>query len=219
MNEGALKDYKLQDLRLPKQCGTNNLNIEGIDLYGHADKWCRTLSSSLPKLQVLSMPNCGLSGPFDSSLLKLQSLSVLQLDFNDINSVPTHCRLHGKFPEGVLQLQTLQSLDLGGNDRLQGFLPEFPKGGLLGELVVSFTSPIPAEWNNLQKLVHLDLTNNLLNGTIPTALLTLHSLKEELFSMNQFTGQLGEFAHGSSSPLETLDLSSNQLQGCDRIRY
>ncbi|KAI3931504.1 hypothetical protein MKW92_048813 [Papaver armeniacum] len=278
------------------------LLLDGVILSGQAKRWGRTLSSCLPKLQLLSLSYCGVSGPLDSSLLKLRSLSVLHHDFNDISTQVlkllgkfhnltslhlSNCGLYGKFPERILQLPKLQSLDLSGNDRLQGFLPEFSKNGLLDELVLGdtnftgqlpnsignlrflsrlglgncrfngsiptsfsklnqveyldlsnnsftgsiisinsfekliyvdlshnhLTGPIPSEWNKRLKLAHLDLANNLLNGTIPMDLLTLHSLKELQLSMNQFTGQLGEFYNGSSSQLENLDLSNNQLQG------
>ncbi|KAB1224391.1 Leucine-rich repeat receptor-like serine/threonine-protein kinase BAM2 [Morella rubra] len=59
---------------------------QSIGIPGHY--WCQTLSSSLPNLRLLSMSSCFLSGPIDSSLRNLRSLSILILDFNDLISAP-----------------------------------------------------------------------------------------------------------------------------------
>ncbi|CAL2268483.1 unnamed protein product [Prunus armeniaca] len=50
------------------------LYLDGVSISAHGTEWCKAISSSLPKLRVLSLFNCNLSGPIDSSLLKLQSL-------------------------------------------------------------------------------------------------------------------------------------------------
>ncbi|KAK7845283.1 receptor-like protein 6, partial [Quercus suber] len=103
------------------------------------NEWCQALSSSAPNLRVLSMINCYLSGPFDSSLSKLRSLSIIHLDGNPFNaSVPeffansvnltslhlSFCGLNGTFPENVFQILTLQTLDLSNNKLLKGALPD-----------------------------------------------------------------------------------------------
>ncbi|KAI3931503.1 hypothetical protein MKW92_048812 [Papaver armeniacum] len=206
------------------------LLLDGVFLSGQATKWCHTISSFLPKLEVLSLCECGISGPFDSSLLKLRSLSVLQLDdnkmlaevpkfFSKFHNLTTlhlaYCELYGKFPERIFQLPMLQRIDLSWNDRLQGSLPEFPKDGLLDELTFPTTVSLvqsQIEWKKFRKLVTLELANNLLNGTIPTGILTLPSVPYLDLSMNQF-GQFDEFSTKHLSKLKTLDLSNNQLQG------
>lgn len=90
------------------------LYLDGVNISAHGNEWCQALSSSLPNLQVLSLPSCFLSGPIDPSLLNLRSLSMIRLDMNDLSSpVPefladfsnltslylSGCGLHGAFPE------------------------------------------------------------------------------------------------------------------------
>jgi len=79
--------------------GNPNLNIllqnlsELMELYlgdvvisTQGKEWCHALSSSLPNLRVLSLSNCNLSGPIDSSLRNLKSLSVIRLNDNNFSS-------------------------------------------------------------------------------------------------------------------------------------
>ncbi|KAI3950163.1 hypothetical protein MKW92_044477 [Papaver armeniacum] len=260
--------------------GLVGLYLDGVNISEHGSKWCRILSTSLPKLQVLSLSNCSLSGPLDSSLLKLQSLKILQLAGNNLSTVVPDfladfpnlvsldlfdCELYGEFPKRIFYVKSLRYLDLSGNKRLQGSLPEFPTEGVLQELVLrgtsfsgelphsignlkllsrldlsfcgfsgsipdsisnlnhlqsldlsfnNFTGPISSDWIGLQNLLYLNLDYNSLNGTIPPVLFTLPSLELLLLSTNEFTGHLGEFLVGPSSPMSTLDLSGNKLQGC-----
>ena len=48
------------------------LYLDGVDISSQGNEWCQAVSSSLPNLRVLSMSDCNLQGPLDSSLLKLQ---------------------------------------------------------------------------------------------------------------------------------------------------
>ncbi|KAI3902779.1 hypothetical protein MKW92_052143 [Papaver armeniacum] len=205
------------------------LHLSGVDLSEHGNKWCRIFSSYLPKLQVLNLVSCGISGPFESSLQKLRSLSILNLNYNNISAeVPNFfckfrnlttlhlrdCKLHGKFPEKFLQLQTLQSLDLSSNDRLEGSLPDFPKDGLLQELMLSFTSfsgELPSSIGNLRLLSTLYLQNCAFNGSIPTSFSKLNQLEYINLSNNSFTGLITSIS--SSENLVIVDLSHNRLTG------
>ncbi|CAN1190309.1 Receptor-like protein Cf-9 homolog [Linum perenne] len=63
------------------------LGLDGVDLSSQRKEWCHVLSSSLPNLKVLSLSNCSLSGPIDPSFSKLQSLSILELDYNNFSSI------------------------------------------------------------------------------------------------------------------------------------
>ncbi|KAI3872127.1 hypothetical protein MKX03_033188 [Papaver bracteatum] len=179
--------------------------------------WCHVFSSCLPKLQVLSLVYCGVSGPFDSSLQKLRSLSVLNLNYNNISAeVPN---FFSKFRNLItlhllLQLQTLQSLDISSNDRLEGSLPDFPKNGLLRELILSYTSfsgELPNSIGNLRLLSTLYLQNCAFNGSIPTSFSKLNQLQYIDFSNNSFTGLITSIS--SSENLVIVDLSQNRLTG------
>ncbi|XP_048439372.1 receptor-like protein 33 [Pyrus x bretschneideri] len=142
------------------------LHLDGVRISARGTEWCQAISSSLPKLRVLSLSTCNLSGPIDSSLLKLHSLSVIRLDYNDFsiqvpeffskfpNLTSLHLRgsgsygtgsslyetgsgLYGTIPEKIFQVPTLQTIDLSGNPQLQGPLLEFTKSGSLRSLVLS----------------------------------------------------------------------------------
>lgn len=59
------------------------LYLDGVLVLEEGSGWCQHLSASLPNLSVLSMKNCGLSGPLDSCFSNLpKSLSVIRLDGN-----------------------------------------------------------------------------------------------------------------------------------------
>lgn len=99
------------------------LYLDGVLVLEEGSGWCQHLSASLPNLSVLSMKNCGLSGPLDSCLSNLpKSLSVIRLDgnmfsapvpeffadFKNLTSLSfASCKLNGKFPEKILQIPTL----------------------------------------------------------------------------------------------------------------
>ena len=55
--------------------------------------------------------------------------------------------------------------------------------------------------------------NNLFNGTLPTSLFRVPSLRVIALSHNQFSGQLPEFPNASSSILEFINLRGNNLEG------
>ncbi|RVW23464.1 LRR receptor-like serine/threonine-protein kinase GSO1 [Vitis vinifera] len=60
------------------------LHLDGVIISAQGKEWCWALSSSVPNLQVLSLYSCHLSGPIHYSLKKLQSLSRIRLDDNNI---------------------------------------------------------------------------------------------------------------------------------------
>ncbi|KAI3908562.1 hypothetical protein MKX01_009364 [Papaver californicum] len=203
--------------------------LDGVNISAHGSEWCKAISSSLPKLQVLSLSNCYLSGPFDKSLVQLQSLYELRLNQNNISAeVPeffsefrnltslylSSCGLHGKFPERVLQLKTLRSLHMSDNKLLEGFLPEFSENELLQDLVLSDTSfagELPHSIGNLTFLSRLDLDNCSFNGSIPTSISNLNQLQYLDLSMNHFNGSIPP--RGWSENLTDINLSYNQLTG------
>jgi Leucine-rich repeat (LRR) protein len=103
------------------------LYLDDVSISEQGNEWCQALSSSLPNLRVLSLSNCNLSGPFDSSLRNLQSLSFIRLsgnnfsapvpefftDFKNLTSLDfTTSSLNGKFPKKIFQVPMLQTLDL-----------------------------------------------------------------------------------------------------------
>ncbi|KAL5548357.1 hypothetical protein UlMin_003588 [Ulmus minor] len=182
-----------------------------------------------PEISYLSkLHTINLSANFDlileASTLKrifenTTNLTELSLSYLDMSSIAlislmnlssslaslglSYSRLQGKFPEGIFRRPNLQALYLG-------HLPEictnkstklcFPSNSSNDQLEVSL--PL-----YLETLV---LYHNLLNGSIPTWLYSLPSLKVLYLAMNQFTGSINEF---HSCSLELLFLNQNRLHG------
>ncbi|CAN6715523.1 unnamed protein product [Malus baccata var. baccata] len=212
------------------------LYLDSVNISAQGTEWCQAISSSLPKLRALSLSNCNLSGPIDSSLLKLHSLSVIRLDYNDfciqvpeffskfLNLTSLHLRrsglygtgsgLYGTFPEKIFQVPTLQTIDLSGNKQLQGSLPEFPKNASLRSLVLSganFSGLLPNSIGNLKMLSSIYISGCSFTGSIPKSIEDLHQLVYFDLSSNKFNDSIPSFSMAKN--LTLIDLSCNQLTG------
>ncbi|KAL3753445.1 hypothetical protein ACJRO7_000790 [Eucalyptus globulus] len=217
---------KLRTLDLPDKATSligdlgelRELYLDGVDVFAEGSEWCDILSSSVPKLEVLSMSYCSLSGPINASLMSLANLLVIQLDGNNLSSIVPRflanfsslktlslydCDLQGEFPHEIFQVQTLQTLDLSSNELLQGSLPEFQENGSLQTLVLSFTNisgRLPDSIGNLKNLSRIELKRCGFDGNIPSSFTNLSQLSY-LFSSNNFTG-----------PIPSLNKSKNLIQ-------
>ncbi|CAL5351531.1 unnamed protein product [Camellia sinensis] len=155
-----LENPNLQTL-VQNLMGLEQLLLDRVNISIQGSQWCEAISSSLPYMQILSVSNCYLSGPIDSSLQKLEFLSNIRLSQNNLSAlVPEFfadlpnlrslhlffSNLYGKVPEKIFQVSTLQALDLSENSNLQGVLPQFPPNGSLRTLVLSnvtFSGTLP----------------------------------------------------------------------------
>ena len=206
------------------------LYLDGVNISAQGKEWCQALSSSVPNLHVLSLQSCYLSGPLDSSLLKLRSLSSIRLDYNNFSAAPvpdflanfsnltqlrlSSCGLNGTFPEKIFQVRTLQILDLSNNKLLQGSLPEFPQGGSLETLVLSdtkFSGILPNSIGNLKRLTTIELRDCDFRGAIPNSMADLTQLVYLDFSNNKFSGSISPLSLSKS--LTHINLSRNNLTG------
>jgi Leucine-rich repeat (LRR) protein len=205
------------------------LYLDRVNISAQGSEWGTALSSSLPKLRVLSLSNCHLPGPIDSSLTNLQSLSIIRLDYNNFDGpVPesfadfknlrslilSDSRLNGTFPEKIFQIPTLQTVDLSGNEDLQGSLPEFPSNGSLRMLQLRFTNfsgTLPHSIGNLEMLSVIDLMGCNFNGSIPKSMASLPQLLSLDMSDNNFVGSIPSFS--MNKKLTTINLYGNDLTG------
>ncbi|KAF4379064.1 hypothetical protein F8388_022151, partial [Cannabis sativa] len=205
------------------------LYLDGVNISAPGSEWCKALSSSVPKLRVLSMMNCDLSGPLDESLGSLQSLSMISLDNNNLSTmVPASfanfsnltsltlilCGLYGNFPKEIFQLPTLQNIDVTSNSKLQGSLPEFHQNNSLKRLVLSssnFSGGLPTSIGNLWNLSWLDFSGCNFSGALPKSLGELRQLVYLDLSINKFTGQIPFF--NMAKNLTRIDLSHNMING------
>ncbi|XP_075639325.1 uncharacterized protein LOC142611159 [Castanea sativa] len=205
------------------------LYLDGVHISVQGYEWCQALSSSVPNLRVLSMSGCSLSGPFEFSLSKLQSLSIISLYYNPINAPVSEffanftnltsldlgaCGLNGTFPKKIFQIQTLQKLGLSNNDLLQGSLPEFLSNGSLRSLLLVFTNfsgTLPNSISNLTMLSRIDLFGCNFSGSIPSSMENLTQLVYLDMSSNNFTGPIPSFSMAKN--LTEIYLSHNHLTG------
>ncbi|XWS43869.1 hypothetical protein CRYUN_Cryun16bG0141400 [Craigia yunnanensis] len=204
------------------------LYLDGVNISARGNEWCQALTS-LTNLQVLSMSDCYLSGPIDSSFSKLRSLSVIRLDGNKLSApLPTffaefrnltslslsNTNLTGRLPEEILQAPKLKTLDLSFNKLLEGSFQKFPPNASLQSLVLGdtkFGGELPESIGNLGKLTRLELFNCKFHGPIPETKEKLRQLIYLDFSSNNFSGPMPSFS--SSRNLTQLNLAYNQLNG------
>ncbi|XP_022722192.1 receptor-like protein 12 [Durio zibethinus] len=207
------------------------LYLDSVNISTQSTKWCEATSTALPNLHVLSLSNCGLTGPFCSSLSRLPSLSKLFLGGNSISYLPpnflkifsrlnslslANCNLSGHFPTEVFLLPKIQSIDISENDNLEGQLPEFSLNNALRVLKISstnFSGKLPESIGNLKFLTTLDLHSCKFFGHIPSSIANLTNLvKLDLFN-NNFSGFIPRFHRSGVPNLSYLCLSMNHLSG------
>ncbi|KAG8377054.1 hypothetical protein BUALT_Bualt09G0128100 [Buddleja alternifolia] len=230
------------------------LYLDGVNISAKGYDWCNAISSSLPNLRVLSLSKSYLRGPLDSSLLKLQSLSIIRLDSNTFSSPfpaffadfhnlrvlsMSGCDMFGVTPGKLFQIPSLQTIDLSNNRDLKGSFLEFPLNGSLENILLSYTQfsgnvpesignlkmlskfdlracnfsgPIPRSVKNLTQLTFLDLSINQFNGHVPSFAL-LKNLTVINLRLSGLTGQISDSLWEGLESLEFLDLSENSIEG------
>ncbi|KAH7866180.1 hypothetical protein Vadar_016770 [Vaccinium darrowii] len=210
--------------------GVKELYLDGVNVSANGYEWGQAISTSMPNLRVLSLSNCYLSGPIDSSLQKLHNLSEINLSSNNLTSqVPgffanfrnltvlrlSSSNLNGTFPENIFhQIPTLKTVNLASNELLNGSLPDFPQNGSLQNLVLSFTSfsgNLPDTIGDLRELRRIEIPGCCFSGPIPKSLANLSHLVYLDFSFNNFSGPIPSFQ--ISKNLTFIDLSYNSLTG------
>ncbi|KAF3448119.1 hypothetical protein FNV43_RR08829 [Rhamnella rubrinervis] len=206
------------------------LYLDFVNISAPGNEWGQAISSSFPNLRVLSLSECGLSGPIHHSLAKLQHLSVIDLSYNYRLSSPVprffgnfsnltslrlaECGLHGTFPKEMFQVPTLRILDISLNGFLESSLPEFPPHSDLQILDISFTNfkgRLPSSIGNLRQLTALCLSICLFSGPLPKSIEKLTQLVYLDLSYNQFVGPIPSL--DMTRNLEGIDLSHNRLSG------
>ncbi|PIN21268.1 Leucine-rich repeat protein [Handroanthus impetiginosus] len=225
-------DYpKIPNLRMLIQnlTGLRELYLDGFHISSQRRKWCKIISSYLPNLRKLSLRHCRISGCLDQSLSQLHSLSILQLDNNNLSTtVPNFfanfsslttltlaaCSLKGLFPEMIFQVPTLETLDLSYNMLLSGIIPQFHHIGSLRTIVLrctNFSGSLPNSISNLTMLSYMDLSNCKFTGPIPSTLVNLKELRYIDLSSNTLTGSPQSLFR--LPLLQKLFLSNNKFSG------
>ncbi|XP_019195839.1 PREDICTED: receptor-like protein 12 [Ipomoea nil] len=191
----VLEDYSLIGSLPSVGTGLQNLpflSLSGNALFGTIPPWIL----SIPSLIMLDLSQNQFTGqlPQILSASRLHNLQILSLSGN---------ALFGTIPPWIFSIPSLDDLDLSQN--------QFT-GQLLGILSESLNA------TRLKNLRTLSLSGNALNGTIPSWIFSIPSLRKLDLSQNQFIGQhpgiLTESLNASRlKNLETLSLYGNALNG------
>ncbi|XP_024199601.1 receptor-like protein 6 [Rosa chinensis] len=233
------------------------------EIHGNSTKASSTLHDSSKKqliggsipmgLTVLSLYNNSLSGTIPSWVYSLPSLEILWLDnneftgnINDFQSLSlwyldlSNNKLHGMIPSSIYglvkledlkissnnlsgvvkfekfqNLQSLTSLDLSYNHLMVSFqnfsnftLPKLLLLYMSGCKITQF----PYFLRTSTQLEYLDLSNNQIQGNVPTWVLDVgrNSLSYFNLSHNFLTGSIEQFLWKN---IQVVDLSSNLLKG------
>ncbi|KAF8041841.1 hypothetical protein BT93_A0439 [Corymbia citriodora subsp. variegata] len=168
------------------------LYLDGVNVSTEGCEWCNALSSSVPKLEVLSMHFCSLSGPINPLLMILANLSGSLPEFPKNGSLQTlllsDTNMFGRLPDSIDNLKNLSTIKLEN---------------------CNFDGKIPSSFAN----IFLDLQINLLEGNIPSSLFTYPSIGVLLLNNNRFSGQLKGSFDAPSHVLNIVDLSFNNIGG------
>ncbi|KAL3525657.1 hypothetical protein ACH5RR_014029 [Cinchona calisaya] len=185
------------------------------------------VSCEANRVTNLSLPNSQLLGSLPSNLGMIPFLKILDLSNNSINgSLPLYLfsasqlrildfsnnLISGELPENIGGLKSLQLLNLSDN-ALAGNIPE-NLSTLSNLTVISlknnyFFGTLPS---GFQSVEFLDLSSNLMNGSLPTNF-GGSNFRYLNLSFNRFSGEIPpEFGDNFPSN-ETIDLSFNNFTG------
>ncbi|KAG8375962.1 hypothetical protein BUALT_Bualt09G0013700 [Buddleja alternifolia] len=211
----------------PGNSRVTQVSLDGLALSGKIGRGLEKLQS----LKILSLSNNNLTGTINPELSLIPNLEMLNLSKNSLS---------GNIPSSVSNISSLQFLDLSHNSLsgplldnmfqncfslrylslagniLEGPIPtSLPRCSTLNHLNLSnnhlsgnpdFSGGI---WS-LTRLRTLDLSKNVLSGSIPVGISVLHNLKELFLHGNQFSGSLPADI-GLCPHLSKIDFSNNLI--------
>ncbi|XP_077213647.1 uncharacterized protein LOC143848570 [Tasmannia lanceolata] len=189
---------------------SNCTQLEMVDL--HENRLQGVIPTSfelLVGLNVLDLSMNRISGPVPESLGKLTSLNKLVLNGNYITGLIT---------SSLGLCKDLELLDLSSN-RISGFIPdefgELQGLDILLNLSWNYLSgPIPEGFSKLSKLANLDLSHNMLIGSL-SILSRLENLVSLDVSYNNFSGYLPDTTFFRELPITALSGNKELCIGRD----
>ncbi|XP_019186475.1 PREDICTED: receptor-like protein 12 [Ipomoea nil] len=188
---------------------------------------------SLPSLQTLDLSKNSFDGLVEEYVnVSVSPLGILDLSYNRLNGsfpkyffeFPMLCglllssnSLSGRIQSSMFSLPSLDVLDLSNNS-FDGLVDEYVNVSVSPLSIMDLSSnrlngSFPKYFFEFPMLGVLLLSSNSLSGMIQSSLFSLSSLDALDLSNNSFDGLIDEYVNVSVSPLRSLYLSSNRLNG------
>lgn len=166
----------------------------------------------LKKLEILTMIDCGLTGPLPADLGSMIGLQELRAYNNDLS---------GSLPTTIEKILRLRILNLA-NNKLDGIIPpELGNCQLLQALILGnnlLTGTLPDDLGKCLYLQVVELYQNKLSGQITPAFLRAAGLAQLNIAENDFEGVIPDDIVNHKNQLSLLDISGNRFTGItDRI--
>ncbi|XP_076952457.1 uncharacterized protein LOC143626194 [Bidens hawaiensis] len=156
---------------------------------------------NLQNLQWLDLGDNNFKGSIPSSFGNLSQLLYLNLGMNSMS---------GPIPLDIANLMNLKYVDLNHNSLVGPVHPKFGNISYLDFSSNRLTGNVSFQYPC--RLLHLDLSMNLMTGDITNLSSNCFDLEYMDISMNKLTGPISHFV-GSMVSLTVLDMSTNQLNG------
>ncbi|KAA8521859.1 hypothetical protein F0562_012519 [Nyssa sinensis] len=220
--------YKVEIIP-PSICDLKNLTQ--IHLAYHAIKGgFPTILYNCSKLEYLDLQFNDFDGPIPDDIYRMSNLRYMDLGANQFTNIPAAIgrlsklkelfidgnALNCSIPKEIGKLSNLEALNMGYNQFVQATIPmELGQLKKLKYLWIKYSNligEIPETIGNLSSVEEVDLSGNLLNGSIPGGLFRLKNLRSVFLQENKLSGDIPETI-GNLSSVEEVDLSGNLLNG------
>ncbi|CAL4958396.1 unnamed protein product [Urochloa decumbens] len=230
LSDSLLNSEQRFETFIAKLTNLRELKLGSVDLSNSGTQWCVSLARSCPKLEVLSLPFCQLSGSICSSLSSLQSLVVIDLRYNSLSGpIPEiltnfsnlrvlqlgYNKLQGSIPSIIFSHKKIMTIDLYNNPEISGYLPNFSTDNSLENLDVgktNFSGIIPTSISNLTHLKKLGLGASGFLGDLPSTIANIKYLSSLQISGMGIVGSIPPWITNLTS-LTTLQFYDCGLSG------